>query len=88
LHGDVDDETEATTMKGRPADHRGFFAYEHDNPPAPFNPGFDPDAEERYRAVAKSMEDDGFYGTHSREECAAEWLRRYESLARGGTPTP
>lgn len=66
--------------KSRPADHRGAFAYWHDNPPAPFNPEYDPKAGERYRRVTASMEADGYYGTHTREECKAEWGRRYDDL--------
>lgn len=60
--------------------HRGYFAYWHDNPPAPFNPDFDPNAAERYRRVTKSMEADRLYETHTREECKAEWGRRYDEL--------
>lgn len=62
------------------ADHRGFFAYHHDNPPPPFNPEADPRAKDRYRAVTSSMQDDRFYDNHTREECKAEWGRRYEQL--------
>lgn len=72
-------------MKHRPADHRGYFAYHHDNPPPPFNPDFDPGAAERYRKVTESMESDGYYAAHSREECREEWLRRYDELAREGS---
>jgi hypothetical protein len=60
--------------------HRGYFAYHHDNPPAPFNPDADPRAAERYRKVTASMEADGFYEGRTREECKAEWARRYDEL--------
>jgi hypothetical protein len=60
--------------------HVGFFHQQWANPPAAFNPYFDPKAKARYAAVTASMEADGFYGTHTREECKAEWARRYISL--------
>ena len=60
------------------------FGYWHKNPPAPFNPLYDPGAKARYAAVTKSMEADGFYDNHTREECAAEWRRRYEELKGAG----
>jgi hypothetical protein len=66
------------TRNFRPADHRGFFAYHHDNPPLPFNPEADPRSAERYRTVTESMESDDFYASHTREECRLEWKRRYE----------
>ena len=53
-------------------------AWKH--PPAPFNPSFDPKAKERFEAVSKSMEADGYYADHTREECKEEWRRRYELL--------
>jgi hypothetical protein len=28
------------------------------------------------------MEADGYYATHSREECKGEWTRRYDELIR------
>lgn len=52
----------------------------HRNPPPPFNPLFDPAAKARYAQVTASMEADGFYATHTRAECAAEWQRRYDAL--------
>jgi hypothetical protein len=56
----------------------GFFEQAWKNPPAPFNPLFDPKAKDRFAAVTKSMEADNFYASHSREECRAEWRRRYD----------
>jgi hypothetical protein len=53
--------------------------YLMDNPPAPFNPNFDPEAKNRYRCVSDSMERDGFYDTHNREECRIEWKLRYDN---------
>jgi len=67
-------------MAGRNADHRGYFAYHHDHPPAPFNPKADPRAIERYRAVTSSMEKDRFYDNHTRQECKEEWARRYDLI--------
>lgn len=58
----------------------GGFDFEHKNPPAPFNPDADPRAEARYREVTASMQNDQFYDHHSREECKAEWARRYDAL--------
>lgn len=34
-----------------------------------------------HEAVTASMEADGFYASHTREECKAEWARRYVALA-------
>ena len=58
----------------------GGFDYEWRNPPPPFNPLFDPDAAARYAAVSASMESDGFYSGHSREQCRIEWRRRYDAI--------
>jgi len=55
-----------------------IFDYHHDNPPAPFNPSSDPRAKGWYNETSNSMEDDNFYDSHTREECKAEWKRRYE----------
>lgn len=77
--------------KQRAADHRGVFAYDHDNPPEPFNPDADPKAGARYRKVTESMEADCFYAAHTREECKAEWGRRYDLLRQAdaqGSPPP
>lgn len=57
----------------------GFFQEEWRNPPAPFNPDFDPEAKDRYARVTASMEADDYYATHTREECKAEWAKRYEA---------
>ncbi len=64
----------------------GWFQHHWRNPPAPFNPDFDSKAEARYAKVSRSMQDDGFHASHTREECAAEWRRRYEIAAAGGAP--
>ena len=47
------------------------------NGPGPLNPNFNPDAKELYAKTTTSMERDNFYASHTREECAAEWRRRY-----------
>ena len=60
----------------------------HDNPPAPFNPDYDPKDYARYTKVTQSMETDGWYTSHTREECKAEWARRYEELKRKEQPCP
>lgn len=60
--------------------HIGPFWGDHVFPPAPFNPSYDPKANERSKAVSDSMESDNFYATHTREECKAEWGRRYDEL--------
>ena len=65
-------------------DHRGYFAYEHENPPKPFNLEFDPNAAARYAKVSASMEFDNYYSNHTREECKVEWARRYEVLIENG----
>ncbi|WP_230280511.1 hypothetical protein [Croceicoccus sp. Ery15] len=57
----------------------GFFQNAWNNPPAPFNPLFDPGATARRAKVTSSMEADGFYKSHTREECKAEWHRRYNA---------
>ena len=62
----------------------GFFEALHNNPPKPFNPSFNPKASEISREVVKSMEADGFYTRHSREECSLEYRKRYDSRLNGG----
>jgi hypothetical protein len=62
----------------------GGFDHEHKNPPAPFNPDFDPKAKERYANVTKSMEADDYYANHTREECRVEWAKRYDFLKING----
>ena len=52
--------------------------------PAPFNPAYDPNAASRLQRVADSMESDGFYDNHSRDECAAEVSRRLALLTSEG----
>jgi hypothetical protein len=51
--------------------------WEHNNPPAPFNPEAKSYASEVWSKVAPSMEADGFYDAHTREECSVEFKRRY-----------
>ena len=60
--------------------YKGMFDDEWNNPPAPFNPEFDPAAEARYTRVTASLEADNFYKTHTREECKLEWARRYNEI--------
>lgn len=48
--------------------------------PPPFNPEYDPKADARFREVSKSMQDDGYYSNHTRQECKEEWRKRYEKL--------
>lgn len=64
--------------------HLGFFDHQWKNPPAPFNPAFDPKARGRFETVSSSMERDGYYTGHTREECKVEWARRYEQLKAAG----
>lgn len=64
----------------------GFFQRHHADPPGPFNPNFKPDAKDRYATVTASMVADNFYATHSREECKAEWGRRYDALSPNEAP--
>lgn len=54
----------------------------HQEPPEPFNPDYDPYAATLMRAVAASMEADGFYDNHSLDECAAEVSRRLAILSK------
>lgn len=58
----------------------GLFTEQWRNPPAPFNPEYDPAAKGWYAQVTKSMEADGYYDTHTREECRVEWRARYDHL--------
>ena len=59
--------------------------YQHDNPPPPFNPHFDPKAKERAHKVTQSLENDNYYSLHPRSECAKEWRRRYDKLKEDGS---
>lgn len=58
----------------------GYFEEQWRNPPAPFNPDYDPKARGRYEEVTRSMEEDGFYKQNDREACRIEWRQRYEAL--------
>jgi len=60
--------------------HQGPFWREHNFPPAPFNPDFDPKAGDRFSQVSSSMQADNYYATHTRPECKEEWHRRYNLL--------
>jgi len=62
----------------------GGFDYEHKNPPAPFNPLYDPKSHKRYEMVTNSMTQDDYYSSHSREECKKEWRKRYDKLKSEG----
>lgn len=48
------------------------------------NPDFDPKSKLRYSAVTSSMVKDRYYSSHTREECKAEWRKRYEELKNNG----
>ena len=52
--------------------------YHWQSPPAPFNPAFNPLAKSWGDKAAASMKADGFYDTHTREDCKAEYARRYD----------
>lgn len=53
-----------------------FFEYHHNNPPEPFNKSYNPQAKTISDNVSKEMEAEGYYDTHTREECAIERSRR------------
>jgi len=61
----------------------GIFTSHWRNPPSPFNPDYDPCAKDRYTSVTMSMETDGYYDTHTRDECKTEWANRYTALKNG-----
>lgn len=61
-----------------------YFEKLHKNPPPPFNPEFNAQSLVWFREVTHSMEREGFYENHTREECAAEWRRRYDLVKAGG----
>ncbi len=68
------------TIVGAPSDSlEKHFEHLHDNPPAPFNPLYNPLADTWSDEVSAAMEAEGFYDTHSREECAIEFRWRYEA---------
>lgn len=56
------------------------FEHLHNNPYPPLNPEYDPRAKNWSLEATQSMEQEGFYDTHSREECAIEWRRRFDFL--------
>lgn len=64
----------------------GPMDYWHRNAPAPFNPAYDPGADARRERVTTSMERDGYYSDHTREQCAAEWRRRYDEDKAAHSP--
>ncbi len=66
----------------------GPMDHEWKYPPPAWNPDYDPKAKARYARVSASMEKDGFYDNHSREECATEWRRRYDKLKEEDNAQP
>lgn len=46
-----------------------FFLSQWDNPPAPFNPAYNP-AGLTVEQAAQQLEAEEYYDTHTREECA------------------
>lgn len=56
------------------------FMEQHRNPPGPFNPNYNPNWKEIQKRVTSSMEADGFYDNHTREECSAEYRRRWDEI--------
>lgn len=70
-------------VPGRTVGWLGPLDLWHRIQPAPFNPAYDPGAKDRYARVTGSMEQDGYYDSHTRAECAAEWRRRYDQDKQG-----
>ena len=56
---------------------KAHFEALHNNPPAPVNPHYNPNAAIASIAVSEEMENEGYYTTHTREECRIEFARRY-----------
>lgn len=56
----------------------------HNNPPKPFNPDYDPMAKTWSSMVVQSMEKDGFYDNHTREECSIEYRKRFDQFKLQG----
>ena len=52
------------------------------SPPKSFNPEFNPDARGAWGVASKEMEAEGFYDTHSRDECAVEIKKRAEAILK------
>lgn len=48
--------------------------------PLPFNPAYRKAARQWAAQATDSMERDGYYDTHTREQCAVEWRRRYDAI--------
>ena len=63
----------------------GIFGYHHDNPPKPFNPLYDVRSLEWMSLTTLSMEKDGYYDNHTRDECQLEYRRRYEAFKAEAT---
>lgn len=56
------------------------FAFQHENPPAPFNPSYNPKSQEWSDKASKKMLSQGFYDNHTLEECAKEYRRLYDKF--------
>lgn len=58
------------------------FEWMHNNPPRPFNPlaRTDPAYHHAYAQVPLQMAAEGFYDSHTREECAIELRKRRDAL--------
>lgn len=52
------------------------------NGPGTLNPEYNPDWKWIREKTTSSMQKDNFYSTHTREECAAEWRRRYDIYSK------
>lgn len=75
----------ALSMVLTPGPRRGKQGmFDHDIMCPVLNPAFDPKAAGRYALVTASLEKDGYYDTHTRQECAEEWRKRYDALKAQG----
>jgi hypothetical protein len=58
----------------------GSMDYEHKNPPAPFNPDYDPRAKDWFAETTASLEAEGFYKTGTPASRKEGWRKRYEEI--------
>jgi hypothetical protein len=52
----------------------------HNNPPAPFNPLYNPNSKKASLLAVQSMQSDGFYDNNTREQCSIEYRKRYDNF--------
>lgn len=62
-----------------PVGYVGGLTFWHNYQPTPFNPEYNQRAKLWAKEATSSMEAEGYYANHTREECKVEWRKRYDA---------